>query len=85
MMLTCREATRLLASEQLEGAPLARKILMRLHLLVCEDCRRYAKELDAMGETAREAFRLPLDPAKLAELERVILERSSLEGRSGSA
>jgi hypothetical protein len=77
MMPTCREVTRLLASGQLEGAALAKRILTRLHLMMCDDCGRYAKELRGLGEMAREALRAPLDPTRLAALERAILERAS--------
>ncbi|HXI21756.1 MAG TPA: hypothetical protein VNH46_11750, partial [Gemmatimonadales bacterium] len=62
--------TRLLASDQLEGTSLARRVLTRLHLLMCDECGRYARELGGLGELAREALRAPLDPVRLATLER---------------
>ena len=80
MMPTCREVTRLLASGQLEAAPLARRILVRLHLLLCDECGRYARELVGLGEAARTALRTPLDPERLAALERAILERAAFGG-----
>lgn len=80
MMPTCREVTRLLASDQLEEAALSRRILTRLHLLMCDDCVRYAKELEALGEMTREALLIPLDPVRLAALERAILERGGTGG-----
>lgn len=80
MMPTCREITRLLASGQLEGAALATRILTRLHLLMCDDCGRYASELAGLGEVAREALRVPIDPVRLAALEEAILKRGEASG-----
>jgi hypothetical protein len=42
---------------------------------MCDDCGRYAKELEGLGELARDALLAPLDVGRLAELERRILER----------
>jgi predicted anti-sigma-YlaC factor YlaD len=80
MMPTCREVTRLLASDQLERAALTKRILTRLHLMMCDGCRRYARELEGLGEMAREALRAPLDPTRLAALELAILERAASGG-----
>lgn len=85
MMPTCREVTRLLASGQLEEAAHIRKILVRLHLLMCDDCGRYARELDDLGKVAREALRQPLDPTRLAALEQAIMERAFPGGGGGGA
>jgi hypothetical protein len=80
MMPTCREVVRLLASEQLKEAALTRRILVRLHLMMCDDCGRYAKELEGLGEVARDAFRQPLDAARLSDLEKAILKRAAAGG-----
>lgn len=74
-MPSCREVSRLLASGEVDTAPAVRRILTRLHLLMCDDCTRYSRELRQLGETARQALRSPLDPERLAALERAILER----------
>lgn len=75
MMPSCREVSRLLASGEVDTAPAVRRILTRLHLMMCDDCTRYSRELRQLGETARQALRSPLDPERLAALERAILER----------
>jgi predicted anti-sigma-YlaC factor YlaD len=75
MMPSCREVTRLLASGEVERAPAVRRILTRVHLLMCDDCRRYSRELRGLAEMARKALRSPVDPVRLAALERVLLER----------
>jgi hypothetical protein len=80
MMPSCREVTRLLASGEVEISPAVQRILTRLHLLMCDDCRRYSRELRQLGETAREALRLPLDADRLAALERAIMDRAQRQG-----
>ena len=55
-MLSCNEVTRLCASEGIRRAPLARRLAVRLHLLMCRHCRRYVRELSAIGVAVREAF-----------------------------
>ena len=64
---------RLLASGEVDQASLSGRILLRIHLLMCDDCGRYAAELEEITRVAREALRQPLDPARLAELERSVL------------
>ena len=52
-MLRCNEVTRLCASEEVDGAPLKTRLAVRLHLLMCEHCRRYVRELARIGEAVR--------------------------------
>lgn len=75
MMPSCREVSRLLASGDVDTAPAVRRILTRLHLMMCDDCARYSRELRQLGPTARQALRSPLDAERLVALERAILER----------
>jgi predicted anti-sigma-YlaC factor YlaD len=56
-VLTCREVSRAVAADELERAGLWQRLGVRLHLLMCRHCRRYAAQLRAIGETARELFR----------------------------
>lgn len=48
-MLSCKEVTRLLAGDELEGAGWVRRLVTRVHLLRCQYCRRYAAQLRAIG------------------------------------
>lgn len=56
-MLPCSEVTRLCASEEIRHAPLTRRIGVRMHLLMCRHCRRYVRELAAIGAAARQLWR----------------------------
>jgi predicted anti-sigma-YlaC factor YlaD len=53
-MPSCREITRAVAGEELEGASLVRRMMVRLHLLMCRHCRRYAAQMRVLAEAARE-------------------------------
>jgi hypothetical protein len=72
----------MLASGELDAAPTVRRILTRLHLLMCDNCSRYSRELRQLGATARQALRSPVDPDRLANLERAIRARVQSTGSS---
>ena len=44
-MLSCREITALLSKESLTKLSLKEKIELRLHLMMCKLCARYAKQI----------------------------------------
>ncbi len=48
-MLTCKQATKAIASDELDMASWRRRAVVRLHLLRCGPCRRYAAQLRAIG------------------------------------
>lgn len=77
MMISCRKATEL-ASRALD-APLSRRerLALRLHLWVCQRCRRYRRQLLLLRQAVRQG-RLEdwLPPARLSpEARRRILKR----------
>jgi hypothetical protein len=74
-MPSCREVSRLLASGGVETAPAVQRLLIRVHLLMCDHCTRYSRELRLLGETARQVLRSSLSPERAAALERAIVER----------
>lgn len=44
-MLSCRDAAARLSREQDESGPAGRRMALRLHLMMCGPCRRYARQL----------------------------------------
>ena len=44
-MISCKEASRLLSQMQDGGVPLRRQLSVRLHLLFCDACTRFAAQL----------------------------------------
>jgi hypothetical protein len=73
-MSRCREAARAVAGEGLEGGGRLRALEMRLHLLLCRHCRRYARQVRALGGLARRlCLSAEPDEERLRELEARIL------------
>lgn len=76
LMLTCKEASRAIASEEVANTHWRKRLAVRLHLLVCRHCRRYARQVRAIGEAARELFRdSPTDPGSRERLRDSILDQ----------
>jgi hypothetical protein len=75
-MLKCKEVTRAIAGDELATADWRRRLSVRLHLLVCRHCRRYARQLRIIGEAARHVFgsTTPDSPSR-QRLRRSILDR----------
>jgi hypothetical protein len=75
-MPNCKEVARLIASDEEADAPWLDRALIRLHLLMCRDCRGYAAQLRAIGQTARDRSDSDVgDRAALEKLQSSILER----------
>ncbi len=75
-MLSCKEVARLIASDELVDLGWLERILVRLHLMRCHHCRRYAAQLRAISTAALERGGFgPADLQALKRLERSILER----------
>lgn len=53
-MPTCREVTRLVASDQLLAARWTTRLMIRLHLWRCGPCRRYLIQLRLLARAARQ-------------------------------
>ena len=74
-MLSCKEVTRKIASDELAEAGWRERLAVRLHLLLCRHCRRYVAQLRAIGAAARNLWwSRSQDPSTLERLERQILE-----------
>ncbi len=75
-MPSCKEVARLIASEELADAGRSKRALVRIHLLMCRDCRRYAAELRAIGAAAQDRWDTrTADRQAFEKLERSILKR----------
>ncbi len=75
-MLTCREVTRTIATDELSEAGIGRRLAVRLHLFMCRDCCRYAAQIRAIGEAARGLFGQRTDSGSLEDLEARILSQA---------
>ena len=75
MMLCCQEVARQIASDEFTEANVWQRLWVRLHLLMCRHCRRYAVQLHSIDETARNLWGPHTeDPSTLERLERDIIE-----------
>lgn len=48
-MMSCREVAEGIASDRFENAGPLTRLGLRLHLLICHVCRRYARQIRAVG------------------------------------
>ncbi len=81
-MLSCRDVAYLIASDGLERAGWLRRFLVRLHLLYCRRCRRYAADLDTIGHVSRDTWKITsVDPQTVQRLESAIMDQAF--GKSG--
>lgn len=81
-MLMCNEVSRLIASGEAERLGWFKRLELRLHLMMCHHCRRYAEQVRALGQLAHQVWGPHTrDEADLARLEERIL-REGLGGHS---
>ncbi len=74
-MLSCRELVSLVANDELAAAVWRRRLVVRLHWLMCRYCRRYAAQLRAMAQATRKLLEGgEADPTRLDRLKGRILE-----------
>lgn len=79
-MLSCKEVTRMVASDEVGGAGWRRRLVIRFHLLSCRHCRRYTAQMRAIGQSARKIFGLMQEePEAINRLEHAILQSISGE------
>ena len=82
-MLSCKEVARAVASGALDDA-WSRRLALRLHLLMCRHCRRYARQLRAIAVAARSLWRESEDPSTLERLKRTIVHDSDRPSEASS-
>ncbi len=73
-MLRCKQVTTMVASDDLADAGPWLRLKIRLHLMMCRHCARYAEQIRAIGVKARERFHPSEERTDVAGLQRRILE-----------
>jgi hypothetical protein len=53
MRIDCREASRLISQNADRGLPLWRRLELRLHLLVCDACTNFSKQVQHLRRALR--------------------------------
>jgi len=75
-MLTCKDVATAIGQDDVRALPWWRGFALRFHLVMCQDCRRYAAQIRAIGAAARRLSREHgEDPQTLDRLEETILRR----------
>jgi hypothetical protein len=75
-MPACNEVSRAIATDELVAAGWRRKLSIKLHLLMCRHCRRYARQLKVIGTATQRMFgQDSLEPGSRARLRSSILKR----------
>jgi hypothetical protein len=75
-MPCCRDVAEAIASDRLEVSPPRRRLAIWLHLALCRHCRRYARQMLAIGAAARQLFGAAVaDDQRLTSLREAIVER----------
>ncbi len=83
-MLTCKDVATTIGRDEWRAAPRGRRVALRLHLLMCRHCRRYAAQIRALGTAARSLLQEHgEDPTVLARLHETILNRPPIKPHSG--
>jgi len=83
-MPTCKEVTRAISTDELSEAGIGRRLAVRLHLLKCRYCRRYAAQIRALGDAARGLFGKTTDSVGLEDLKARILSQAPKSEGTGN-
>ena len=51
-MIRCQEVATLLSTDQFASQPLWRRAAVRVHLMMCRHCRRFARQLARLTQAA---------------------------------
>ena len=74
--MTCKDVAEAIGLDEWRAAPRWRRLALRLHLLMCSHCRRYAAQIQAIGTAVRSLFRKQGEDATILErLQETILGR----------
>ena len=75
-MMRCREVSTLVSTGELGGQPLRRRVGVWLHLMMCQHCRRFRRQLQTLDRAFR-AIVVGFEREKPADLERRVVQRLS--------
>jgi len=76
-MLRCKQVTTIVAQDELADAGPWLRLKVRLHLMMCRHCARYAAQIRDLGIKMRERFSHEDDEFDTEELQRRILDSAA--------
>jgi len=74
-MPSCREVAQRLTEGGFEKLPWHRRLPVRMHLLMCEHCRRVARQIVLINQALQRIWMETPDPSTLDDVKRRILDR----------
>ena len=74
-MLSCREVSRLISSEEIEGMGWSRRFSFRIHYFLCGSCRCYGRQMTTIGTAIRRWAGRSVSNEDVTSLEREIVDR----------
>jgi hypothetical protein len=57
MMIDCREASRLISQNADRPLAFRRRLQLRVHLLICDACTNFSRQVKQLGKGVRAIFR----------------------------
>jgi hypothetical protein len=75
ILLTCKEVSLAFARGEFSTASSWTRFRLRMHLLICRQCRRFQKQLGLIEEALKTVVFAVPDPAATAALEQAIIRR----------
>jgi hypothetical protein len=73
-MYRCSEVVRLISSDEYLAAGLLKRLQIRLHLAMCKNCSKYARQLRALAAAVRKAVDV-VPPSEAQNAKSHILQR----------
>lgn len=74
-MLSCKEVAHAVSIEDVTLVGWRQRLTVRFHLMMCRHCRRYADQIEALGDAARNVFQQPPEaPENLSRLQSEVLD-----------
>jgi anti-sigma factor ChrR (cupin superfamily) len=70
-MRNCKEVARLVASDEFAEAGWMTRLSVRIHLVMCANCRQYVSQVQAIGSAARTIFGVRRDADELRTVQRL--------------
>lgn len=74
-MYRCSEVVRLISSDEYLTAGPLKRLQIRLHLAMCKNCSKYARQLCVLAQSVRKASEVAPSPSELEEAKSHILQR----------
>lgn len=74
-MLKCHQVSHLVSTDAVEDLGFMKKVEYHLHLFMCVHCKRYVRQIRALGRGARDVIRAyEARPQQLERMEKHVLD-----------